>query len=252
MLPSLLAFLAAFGALLALERYAHRVLQEIALLVTGHADAAVFLYSIPLLPGVALHELSHAMMAHLLGVRVRSVTLQPERQRGGTVRLGAVEVLRSDSLRASLIGAAPLLSGMIALGLIGWFAFNASCLTQALESGDLGAVVNQLLATTRAADALVWFYIIFTVANSMMPSASDTQSWPPVLGVLALVGAAALLVGGTDFIQTVKPTVQFTLRWLAAALAITAFVDVLVVVILWLLARLIERATNRKIEYRKK
>ena len=251
MFISLLAFLAAFGTLLVLERYAHRVLQEVALLVTGHADAAIFLYSIPLLPGVALHELSHAVVARLLGVRVRSVSLQPQRQRGGTVRLGAVEVLRSDNLRASLIGAAPLFSGMIALGLIGWLAFNAGGLTLALESADVNAIATQLFATTRAADALVWFYIIFAVANSMMPSASDTQAWPPVLGFLALFTAAALLVGGTDFVHTITPTAQALLRWLAAALAITAFVDVLVITILWLVARLIERVTNRKIEYRR-
>jgi hypothetical protein len=251
MLLSLAAFVAAFGALLVLERAAHRVLQEVALLLTGHLDAAIFLYSIPLLPGVALHELSHALMARLLGVKVRSVTLRPERQRKGTVRLGAVEVLRSDNLRASLIGIAPLLTGLIALGLIGWLAFNGAGLTGALEKGDIGALLVQLLATTRAADALVWFYVVFTVANSMMPSASDTQAWPPVLGMLALVVALAFLLGGTELVQAVKPAALFTLRWLAAALAITAFVDVLVIAALWLLARLIEVVSHRRIEYKK-
>jgi hypothetical protein len=251
MFISLLAFLAAFGALLVLERYAHRLLQEVALLVTGQADVAVFLYSIPLLPGVALHELSHAVMARLLGVRVRKMTLRPQQQRGGTVRLGAVEVLRSDNLRASLIGVAPLLSGMVVLVLIGWLAFNASGLTQALESGNLSTIITQLFATTRAADALLWFYVIFAVANSMMPSTSDTQAWPPVLGFLALTVAVVFLVGGAALVQTVTPTLQFTLRWLAAAFAITAFVDVLVIIVLWFAARVIERLTNRRIEYRR-
>ena len=250
MLPSLLAFLAAFGALLALERYAHRMLQEVALLVTGHTESAIFLYSIPLLPGVALHELSHAVMARLLGVPVRSLTLTPKRQKGGTVRLGAVEVLKSDSIRASLIGGAPLLVGLIVLGLIGWQTFNGAGVTGALERGDIAAMASLLLATTRATDALLWFYIIFAVANSMMPSASDTQAWPPVIGLLVVIAVVALLLGGADLVQTLKAPVTITLRWLAASLAITAFVDVLVIAALWLLARLIERISNRRITYK--
>ena len=251
MLLSLLAFLTAFGALLALERYAHRMLQEVALLVTGHTDIAIFLYSIPLLPGVALHELSHAVMARLLRVPVRSVTLIPQRQKGGTVRLGAVEVLKSDNIRASLIGGAPLLVGLIVLGLIGWLAFNGAGMNGALARGDVSALVSLLFATTRASDALVWFYVIFAVANSMMPSASDTRAWPPVLGLLALIAGVALFLGGADLVQTLKAPVTITLRWLATSLAITAFVDVIVVVALWLVARVIERISNRRISYKK-
>jgi hypothetical protein len=251
MLLSLLAFLAAFGALLALERYAHRMLQEVALLVTGHTDTAIFLYSIPLLPGVALHELSHAVMARLLRVPVRSFTLIPQRQKGGTVRLGAVEVLKSDNIRASLIGGAPLLVGLMVLGLIGWLAFNGAGMTGALERGDVNGLVSLLFATTRATDALLWFYVIFAVANSMMPSASDTRAWPPVIGLIVLITGVTLLLGGAELVQTLKAPVTITLRWLAASLAITAFVDVIVVVALWLLARLLERISNRRITYKK-
>lgn len=250
MLTSLLAFLIAFGALLLLERLVHRRLQEVALLITGHVDAGVYLYSIPLLPGVALHEVSHAAMARLLGVKVRKLSLLPERQRGGTVRLGSVEVLRSDSLRSSLIGAAPLIAGLLALVLISRFAFDGSKIVSALESGDLGAIVTSIVDTRQAPDALIWFFIIFAVANSMMPSPSDVQSWPPVIGCLAILSAIALFLGGTNLIAAVSPTAQFTLRWLAAVLAITAFVDAVVIVLLWLLARILELITKRKIEYK--
>ena len=251
MLISLVGFLAAFGTLLMLERLAHRVLQELALLLTGHADIAIFLYSIPLLPGVALHELSHALMALLLGVRVKRLSLIPKRQNNGVVRLGAVEVLRSDPLRASLIGAAPLFTGMLVLGLVGWLEFNGAVLTALLGQGDLNAFLGQLWATTHAADALVWFYVIFAVANSMMPSASDTQAWPPVIGFMVCITAGVLLIGGADVVRAVEEPLSVTLRWLATALALTAFVDMLFIAVLWVLARLMERLTNRRIEYRR-
>ena len=249
MLVSLLAFLIAFGALLVFERVAHRKLQEIALLLTGQADLALYLYSIPLLPGVALHELSHATMAKLLGVRVRSMSLFPQRQRGGTVRLGSVEVLRSDNVRSTLIGAAPLIAGLLVLGLIGRLAFDGSAVANALEAGNLGAIVASILATLRAPDSLLWFYVVFAIANSMMPSPSDTQSWPPVLGCLGILVATTVLVGGIDLIRTVAPAIELTLRWLAAALAITAFIDVLVVALLWAAMFILERVTGRSVEY---
>ncbi|MCX6017131.1 MAG: hypothetical protein NTZ50_01280 [Chloroflexi bacterium] len=52
-MPSaLLYFLLAFGAVWLLERQAHRRLQQVFLLLTGHIDAATLLYSFVLLPGV--------------------------------------------------------------------------------------------------------------------------------------------------------------------------------------------------------
>lgn len=251
MLIGLLAFVAAFGALLMLERLAHRVLQEVALLLTGQPDIAVFLYAIPLLPGVALHELSHVLVALLLGVKVHRMTLLPQRQKRGIVRLGAVEVMRSDPLRASLIGGAPLVSGMLVLGLVGWLVFNGAGVTVALDRGDFSALLSQLMATTRTADALLWFYVVFTVANSMMPSSSDTQSWPPIIGLMALVAVVAFVAGGANLVHAAEGPVRFTLHWLAAVLAITAFIDILVIAALWLLARVLERITDRRIEYRR-
>jgi hypothetical protein len=107
-----------------------------------------------------------------------------------------------------------------------------------------------VLATLRAPDALVWFYFVFAIANSMMPSPSDTQSWPPVLGFLAVVSAVAALIGGTGLIETLAPAIRLTLRWLAAALAITAFVDVIVIALLWIAARALEWIMRRRVEYK--
>jgi hypothetical protein len=162
-----------------------------------------------------------------------------------------VEVLRSDNLRASLIGGAPLLVGMLVLGLIGWLVFNGAELTETLGRGDVAEIIAALGRTVLAADALLWFYVIFAVANSMMPSASDTQAMPPVLGVLALIVVAVLALGGTDLIQAIKPPIQYTLRWLAMALAITAFVDLVFVALLWIVARVVERVSGRHIEYKR-
>ncbi|BCX05451.1 MAG: hypothetical protein KatS3mg053_3389 [Candidatus Roseilinea sp.] len=250
MLLTFLLFLIAFGAVLVLERFVHRRLQEVFLLLTGHIEAATLLYSLVLLPGVALHEVSHAVMAALLGVRVRRLSLRPERQRNGVVRLGYVEVLRSDALRTSLIGAAPLFSGIAALILIGALVFDLGSMQLALADGSTQGVIDRLLALPRATDSWLWIYIVFAIANSMMPSSSDTQSWPPVIGFIAIFGAALLLVGGTGLISAVAPFAQDAARWLTAAFALTAFIDLVVIAALVLLARSIALLTGRRVEFK--
>jgi hypothetical protein len=250
MLVALLVFLLAFGAVLVLERFVHRRLQEVFLLITGHMETATLLYSIVLLPGVALHEASHALMAVLLGVKVRRFSLKPERQRNGVIRLGYVEVLRSDTLRSSLIGAAPLFAGIIALIVIGLRVFNLEGMQTALSGGSAQSLADQLLAIPRATDSWLWIYLVFAIANSMMPSSSDTQSWPPVIGFIAVLGAALLLIGGTDLVDAVSPIAQFVLRWLAAAFALTVFIDVVVVVVLWAVTKMFSAITGRRVEFK--
>jgi hypothetical protein len=244
----LLLFLSMFGAVMALEKFVHRRLQEVFLLLTGHMDSATFLYSLVLLPGVFLHELSHAVTALLLGVPVRKFSMSAKRQSTGVVRLGYVEVMRTDAFRTSLIGAAPLFAGITTLIFIGITVFNLSGMTQTLNDG---ALLSQLFSIFRAPDAWIWIYAVFAIANSMMPSQSDTQAWPPVIGFLVLFVAAALLLGGTALISFVSPLIHSTLRWLSSAFAVTAFVNCIVIAFLFVFARVLEKMTGRKVQFKR-
>jgi hypothetical protein len=250
MLVALLLFLAAFGAVLVLERFVHKRLQELLFIITGHKESATLFFSIALLPGVALHELSHAVAATALGVRVRKISLTPERMKNGMVRLGYVEMLRTDTVRSSLIGAAPLIAGVIALIAIGFYVFDLEALQSALTSGEPRLLFDQLLAIGNATDSWLWIYLIFAIANSMMPSTSDVESWPPVAGFLVVLSAALLLLGGTDLIAAISPAAQFALRWLTAAFALTTFIDIAVVLGLTVLIRLLSFFTGRRVEFK--
>ena len=145
MLTALLAFLVTFGLLMLLSRLANQLLQALGLLLTGRREEMLIVYAVLLFPGVALHEISHALMARLLGVRVRKMSLLPARE-GDRIRLGFVEMDRMDVVRSSIVGAAPLLIGTLALGAISLLIFNSTRLNTALTGGDLGAISQQGVA----------------------------------------------------------------------------------------------------------
>jgi hypothetical protein len=249
LLIALLLFAAAFVAVLLLERLVHRGLQTVFLLLSGHMETATTLYSIVLFPGVALHELSHVLMAVLLGVKVRGFSLRPQRQPSGVIRLGYVEVQRTGSVRTSLIGAAPLFAGMIALLVIGTGALNLSGMTDAINTEDPLGFMRALAGIFGAPDAALYIYGIFTVANGMMPSRSDTQAWPPVIAALAVLTAVVGLLGGESLLFWIAPLASTGLRWLTAAFALTAFVNVIVIVAMFILARVLERTTGRRVTF---
>ena len=75
------------------------------------------IFSFIFLPGVFLHELSHFIMAKLLGVRTGRFSLLPQSLPDGRLQLGYVETTRSDIVRDSLIGAAPLIVMALWIGL---------------------------------------------------------------------------------------------------------------------------------------
>jgi len=242
-------FLGTLVLLVLVQRWVHKHLKGVAYLISGHADMALMLYSLPLLPGVALHELSHAAMATMLGVKTANLTIIPQRQPDGHVRLGSVQVERVDVVRSSLIGLAPLLAGSVAILLIIRFAFDVNTIGDAVQRGDLAALLASMGSLLRAPDAWLWLYLLFSIANAMMPSPSDRETWPPVILFSLLVLSLAVAFGWSSAIEGVGIVVDQILRWLAAAFTITLVVDAPFVLIIFLLEVTSGRALGRRVEY---
>lgn len=239
---ALLVLVLAVSATLWLERRVHRQLQQLLLALTRNITLATTLYALVLLPGVALHELSHALVARLLKVRVRNISLRPERLRGGVVRFGYVEVQRSDDVRAALIGLAPLGVGVSALALIGARVFGLEQAWHAIaQATDPTAAVLALVrwsgALLQAPDAWLWLYIAFAVANTMLPSESDLRPWSSNPVVMSLIiGAVALALNAWLALPLAY--------WLALLFGFTALVNGVVLTALMLLTRLFSASAN--------
>ncbi|MCB0120554.1 MAG: hypothetical protein KDD72_16075, partial [Anaerolineales bacterium] len=97
--------------LVMLQRLLHREIQIVILLITRNRQLTIGLFSVLFFPGVFLHELSHFLMAKILGVRTRGFSLIPQAMSDGRLQMGYVEVERTDIVRDSLIGLAPLIAG---------------------------------------------------------------------------------------------------------------------------------------------
>ena len=249
LLSSFLWFLGTLILLVLVQRWVHQHLHGVAFLISKHADMALLLYSLPLLPGVALHELSHAVMAALLGVKTANLTLIPRRQPDGHVRLGSVQVERVDVIRSSLIGVAPLLAGSAAILLIVRFALDVNTIGDAVPRGDLAALLGSLGGLLRAPDAWLWLYLLFSIANAMMPSPADRETWPPVILFSLLLLALAVAFGLNSAIEGIGAVANQILRWLAAAFTITLIVDLPFIAIIFLAEVTSSRALGRRVEY---
>jgi len=248
---ALLWFVASLVALVSVVRWIHRHLHGVAYLLTGNPEMALLLYSLPLLPGVVLHELSHVAMAILLRVKTSGFSVVPRRDPRGHAALGSVMVERVDPIRASLIGIAPLLAGCGMVLLIGERVFGLSDLGRVLLSGQGPAIGEALSRLVQAPDAWLWLYLIFAISNAMLPSESDRETWPPVILFIAGVLLLAVVADQGALLQALADPVYAAMTWLAAAFIFTLAINIPVLLLIAVVERSTETVSHRKIEYRK-
>jgi len=239
----------ALTLLLLIERWIHRHLQGVMILLTGDPEIAVVLYALPLLPGIILHELSHALAAILLGVRVGGISIRPK-VKGKRVQLGFVPVEQTDVVRASLIGLAPLLTGSGVILAIGYWVFHLGTIGTALLGRDWSTLFDQLRMAMQAADAWIWAYVIFAVSNTMVPSESDRRAWPPILIFLLICGVLVWVTGlGPTLLERIGDPLAMAVEWLALIATFTVTVDGVFVVPIALLERIVGRVKGLEVQY---
>ncbi len=238
----------AFTFLLFLNRWISQHLQGLGLLITNSQKASLFLYFLILFPGILIHELSHWLMAKLLGVKTGRIRLGPaEVGRSGYYSMGSVEVARSDPLRDSLIGLAPLLSGCAFLVIVTHQVFNVPQLIHGLK---LGEILSAFKAWAGNTDFWLWLYLVFTISNAMMPSAKDREPWGPALIFITLVVLAGYSLGW--FSRIPPSVVNLTQKWaiyLAWSLGFTCCVDLVWAFLLGVTERVVEIIAGKRVIY---
>jgi hypothetical protein len=161
-------------------------------LLSKSEKLAVGVLSAVILPGTIFHELSHFLIASLLRVPTGKLTVFPKMEEKGTIRTGRLEMAQTDPFRHSLIGLAPLFTGIILIYLIGYYFFGTfksfSLTTHNLPHFAEASRGKQL--TT-----FIGLYLLFMISNTMFTSKKDLEGLKIALPIVIIFSLSLYIVG---------------------------------------------------------
>lgn len=234
--------------LLYLQRFLQREIQAIFLLLTRQPEISMALFSLLFLPGVFLHEVSHFLMAHLLGVRTGRFSIIPKKLAGGRLQLGYVETATSDFVRDALIGLAPLISGGIFVAVAGVSRLGFSNIWESLTQGQMNTLSMELKSMLDRPDFWLWFYLTFTICSTMMPSSSDRRAWFPLILIIVLLFGLILVVGiGPWLYSRFGSAVAAALNAMTMVFGITVLIHLVLLPPAWIIRKIISRITGLQV-----
>ena len=244
-LSGLVWFIFMLVPLIVLQRLLHREIQAVFLILSRDSRLTMGIFSIIFLPGVFLHELSHFVVAKILGVRTGRFSILPRSLPDGRLQLGYVETARSDLVRDSLIGAAPLIVGTLFVAYVAVYHLQMRVLWDVLRNGQFDLFWMGVRALPGVQDFYLWFYLAFAVSSTMMPSESDRHAWLElVISVGVLFGIALLVGAGPWLLANIAPRLSDFLSSVAVIFGLSAFVHILLILPTALIHRLLSRATG--------
>jgi hypothetical protein len=189
-----------------------------------------------------LHEFSHFVVAKLLFVHTRGFSIIPKMMPGGYLRMGYVEVAESDIMRDSLIGAAPLILGNLAVAYIAIYRLHLIPLWDVLRNGQMNLFWLGITLLPQVKDFALWFYLTFAISSTMLPSQSDRHAWLPLGFSVVILFALALFAGaGSWMMLNLAPPLNAFLRSVATLFGLSAAVHGILIPPVMLLHKLLAR-----------
>ncbi len=232
-----------------LQRVLHREIQASFLILSRSPEFTIALFSIIFLPGVILHEFSHYLLALVLGVQTARFSLIPHMLPNGRLQLGYVETVKSDIFRDSLIGAAPLIAGGSIIALLAVARLDLLPLWDALRNGQFGLFWLGLTLLPKTQDFPLWFYLLFTISSTMLPSQADRHAWLPLgVTILVLLVLAVLAGAGPWMLANVAPALNRLLLSAAVVFGLSAALHALLILPTGLLHIVLTRLTGLDVQ----
>ncbi|MBI3577386.1 hypothetical protein HY086_05100 [Candidatus Gottesmanbacteria bacterium] len=205
-----LVFFLELAILFAFSQVLPRRIHAITYQITKSQSVATSFVSILLFPGTIVHELSHLIVAEVLGVRTGTLSLVPEaiEDQEGQLRTGSVTIAHTDPIRRALIGIAPLGLGLLILTSLSylttiWFPQGWKNLVP--PEGEWLQVFQLALMS----------YLFFAISNTMFSSPEDLKGFVPLVITLFFFAGAGYVAGVrisiTGQAQTIITTMASTL-----------------------------------------
>jgi hypothetical protein len=244
-LSGLFWFVTMLVPLIFLQRLLHREIQAVFLILTRDVRITMGIFSLIFLPGVFLHEMSHFLMAKVLRVPTGRFSLLPQPLPDGRLQLGYVETARADMLRDSLIGAAPLIVGTVFVAFVAIDRFQMRVLWDVFRNGQMDLFWMGMGMLPSAGDFYLWFYLIFAVSSTMMPSESDRHGWREMAVSIGVLLAIVLLLGAGPWMLTnLAPYLSSLFGFIAVIFGLSNVVHSLLILPIALLHRVLARVTG--------
>lgn len=162
-------------SLFLLSKFLTKSLLRLFFRITKNNKITVNLFFCLFFPGIIVHEMAHFLAAGLLFVRTGSMELMPKIMEDG-VRLGSVEIAKTDPFRRAIIGVAPVLFGLFMIFGILFYL--------------------QMFAVKNPALYVFSFYLIFAVGNTLFSSKKDLEGTIELLLASAFFLAALFIIKG--------------------------------------------------------
>jgi hypothetical protein len=154
-------------------------------LLTQDKEQSVHLLTWLFLPGTIIHELSHLLVAEVLGVATGELSFKPEIKENDQVHLGSLKVAKTGPLRHFLIGLAPTLAGITSIALITHFTFLPLLQKTLSLSFQPINYQNHIINLTLL---FLISYLLFCLSNTMFSSKQDLKTilFPILLTLILL------------------------------------------------------------------
>lgn len=150
-----LGFLAELLTLFLLSKILINLLFAFFYKISRSKKFSIYFLSLIFFPGTLIHELSHYLVAILLQVPIGAMHLFPKETETG-IKLGSVEIAKTDPFRRMLIGLGPFIFGSFLL--VGIFFYGA---TNSLFDNSLFIAIAG--------------YLVFEIGNTMFSSKKDLE-----------------------------------------------------------------------------
>ncbi len=222
----------------------HRHIFKVGWLLTHSHQITTVLYYIIFLPGVLLREAGRWLAAGLLNVRAdRSIQL-PQKPEIGKLELNFIKLApKAHPVKRVIIAAVPLVLGLPTLWMIAVNAFKLETILNIAAPGQLDDVARAASTLVAQADFWLWFYLAFTVSNTMLPTIPvDLRGWRRI-GAAALPVMIIALVLGISQAFAAEAGTQL-LNSLTLILSLTTLINIFMVIVLGTAEALIERLTG--------
>jgi len=187
-----------------------------------------------LLPGTVIHELSHFFIATILRVPTGNLTVFPKVERSGEVRTGRLEMAGTDPFRHTLIGLAPLITGVLIIYVIGKIFLN-----------DFFLIPNSKF---QIPDSLIGSYLLFITTNTMFTSKRDLAGLK-IAGPIILITLISLYYLGIRIFleEPVIRKIDTVLKNLNSYLVLAAIINFLVYLFLILNIKFWQKILKRNV-----